>query len=433
MSLCIFTVVARNYIPLALTLADSVRQHHPEADLRIFVADGTTGLPDGAMQQVRHALTSLDDVLDASFEELRFKYNITEFCTAVKPHLFQRLLAETQAEVVYYLDPDTWLFGRLDALHGAAPHGTLFLTPHLLHCRPLGDHAYPEYKHLWEGIFNLGFCAIRRTPLADTVLAWWDQRLREHCYADHFDGLHTDQKWMDYAPAYFGDALHIVRLQGVNVAHWNLDERTLTHALHDPQDPQHLEAPPGRRVNGEPLLLWHFSGFDFQGRLLTRHATPELQLRYLSPAVLQLAADYRQAVLTNGFASFIGLPYRYNHYDNGQPVTPLHRRLYRALGGAAALPAPFSSAGPLYRQLQARRLLDDSTAALQSHAAATLPSVGRLTTVARVLLRAFLRLAGARRYAYLLKFFYKFAKPEAHAFLLADANTAASSESRTRP
>ena len=414
MSVCIFTVVARNYIPLALTLADSVRKHHPEADLRIYIADGTEGLPAVEQQRLQHKLTSLDEVLDETFEELRFKYNITEFCTAVKPHLFRRLLAETPADLVVYLDPDTVLYTRLDALHEAAPLATLFLTPHLLHCRPDGDHAYPEYKHLWEGIFNLGFCAVRRTPQADVILTWWERRLREHCYADHFDGLHTDQKWMDYAPAYFGDALHIVRLQGVNVAHWNLDERTLT------RQPPHAENGNSLwRVNGEALMLWHFSGFDFMGQQLTRHTPNERQQRYLSPDVMALGAAYRQAVESNGYAAFIGLAYRYNHYDNGQVVTALHRRLYRALGASATIQAPFSSKGEFYCRLQAERLLDNSPAALKSHAASTLPGVGRLSVMARRLLRLFLRTMGAARYAYLLKFFYKFARPEEHAFLLA--------------
>jgi hypothetical protein len=402
MPLCIFTIVARNYIPLALTLADSVARNHPEADLRIFVVDGTADLP----ASTQHRLCSLDELLNASFDELRFKYNITEFCTSVKPLLFQRLFAETQAEVIYYLDPDTWLFGRLDPIHQAAPLASVFLTPHLLHCRPELDHAYPEYKHLWEGIFNLGFCAIRRSPQSSVFLAWWDKRLRDYCYADHFDGLHTDQKWMDYAPAYLGDALHIVRQQGVNVAHWNLDERKIE------------AAPDGLAVNGEPLRLFHFSGFDFKGQQLTRHAEPERQQRYLGAAVLDLAARYRQAVHANGFDAFIGLPYRFNHFDNGRSVTALHRRLYRGLGGARWHSAPFDSKGQLYLLLRQRGLLDDSPAALKGHAAATLPGLGRLTTVAQRLLSAFLRLFGPRRYAYLLKFFNKYARPESHVFLL---------------
>lgn len=407
MSLCIFTIVARNYLPLALTLADSVRRHHPEAEFRIFVVDGTQDLPG---PEPRHPLTSLDDYLDPSFEELRFKYNITEFCTSVKPHLFQRLLAETQAEHIFYLDPDTWLFDRLDTIHQQALQASVFLTPHLLHCRPEGDHAYPEYKHLWEGIFNLGFCAVRRSPATDAFLHWWDRRLRDYCYADHFDGLHTDQKWMDYAPVYLGEALHIVRLQGVNVAHWNLDERRFTAEAH------------GRyQVNGEPLLLFHFSGFDFKGQQLTRHAELERQQRYLSSDLLEFAASYRQAVHANGFAAHINLPYRYNYFENGQAITPLHRRIYRALGGVTWNSNPFGSEGPLFRLLAQRGLLDNSAAALRSHAAGTLPTVGRLTRVAQRVLGLFLKLFGASRYAYLLKFFNKFARPENHLFLVQDA------------
>ena len=406
MSLCIFTIVARNYLPLALTLADSVALHHPEARLHIFVADGLEGLPE---EQRRHALTGLDSYLGLDWDPLRFQYDITEFCTSVKPHLFRRLLAETDAEHVYYLDPDTWLFGRLDCIHQAAPQASIFLTPHLLHCRPDGDHAYPEYAHLWEGIFNLGFCAVRRSASADRFLLWWDKRLREHCYADHFDGLHTDQKWMDYVPAYFGQALHIVRLQGVNTAHWNLDERELA------QDPQGHYS-----VNGEPLLLFHFSGFDFKGAQLTRHVDSAQQERYASLALRHLGADYRAAVHANGYASHIDLPYRYNHFDNGHPISPLQRRLYRAMGGANFESQPFAAAGPFFRMLAKRRLLDNSPAALRGHAAATLPRVGRLTRCAQFALRGFLRCFGASRYAYLLKFFSKFARLENHAFLLED-------------
>lgn len=409
MPLCIFTIVARNYLPLAFTLADSVRRHHPEAQMRIFVADGTQGLPPS---QPACSLVSLDEYLEAGFEELRFKYNITEFCTSVKAHLFHRLLQETDADLVFYLDPDTWLFGRLDVIHEAAPEASVYLTPHLLHCREQPDHAYPEDKHLWEGIFNLGFCAVRRTPATMVFLAWWDRRLRNHCFADHFDGLHTDQKWMDYAPVYLGQALNIVRHPGLNLAHWNLDERIL------------VSSDNSYTVNGQPLLLFHFSGFDFKTGLLTRHVSAESQQRYLGLAATALASAYRTAVLDNGYATHIGLPYRYNHFDNGTAVTALHRRLYRALGGAAYDAHPFSAAAALHGRLRQHGLLDNSAAALKEHAAATLPSLGRLTRTAHCLLRLFLTLLGARRYAYLLKFFYKFARPEEHLFLLDDRSAA---------
>lgn len=402
-SLCIFTIVARNYLPLAYTLADSVRLHHPDAKLHIFVVDGTQGLP----EPPRHALTSLDEILDASFDAMRFKYSITEFCTSVKPHLFQRLLAETSAQFIFYLDPDTWLFTRLDLVHDAAPKASIYLTPHLLLCDPSRDHAYPEYKHLWEGIFNLGFCAVRRSQSTDLFLKWWDAQLSKYCYADHFDGLHTDQKWMDYVPVYFGADLHIVRHPGVNVAHWNLDERHLEGCTRT-----------GWRVDGHDLALFHFSGFDFRSGALTRHTGAQLQARYASNSLQELASKYRQDVLANGYDSHIGIAYGHGRFDNGNPITVLHRRLFRALGDSSYDAAPFSTAGRLYQALLGHGLLDSSPAAARSHAAATLPTLGRLTRIAHTALRVFLKLAGPSRYAYLLKFFSRYARPENHVFLI---------------
>jgi hypothetical protein len=268
-------------------------------------------------------------------------------------------------------------------------------------------HSYPEYKHLWEGIFNLGFCAARRTDSTNHFLAWWSQRLLNHCYADHLDGLHTDQKWMDYAPVYLGNNLHIVRKQGVNVAHWNLSERPLS-----------IQSKDKYYVNEEPLILFHFSGFDFLGSNLTRHSPAENQKSYSNQHLSQLTETYRRAVHANGYTAHIQLPYCYNHFDNGQPITPLHRRLYRALGGAQFDPSPFDHRGKLYQELRLRGLLDDSAAALQAHASGTLPALKRWTRLAETALRLFLRVFGAKHYAYLLKFFRKYGRVENHVFLL---------------
>lgn len=403
MNISIFTIVARNYLPLALTLADSVQALHPGADFRIVLVDGLEGLPEASY---KHRLVALDDYLDSSHDELKFKYNITEYCTSVKPRLLLRLLEETQADYCYYLDPDTWLFQPLDAIHAEAPDASVYLTPHLLHCRLDADHAYPEYKHLWEGIFNLGFCAVRNSPKAIGFLQWWDRRLHDACYADHFDGLHTDQKWMDYAPVYLGQDLHILRLEGVNVAHWNLDERKL------------FQDGTGYKVNGDALRLFHFSGFDFAGNSLTRHVDAKSQQRYDNPALRKLSTAYREAVHKNGYSSHISIPYRYSQFETGDTVTPLHRRLYRALGAGGWDAQPFGRHSKLHRALHKAKLLDNSAAAKRSHAAATLPNVGRLTRLAQSMLRLFLRGFGASRYAYLLKFFSKFARPEHHVFLL---------------
>jgi len=399
----IFTITARNYLSLALTLGDSVKRFHPEAQFTIFVSDGLNDIELGTLtHSVEDARITLGEAFDIA---LPFKYNITEYCTAIKPALFRQLFSRSpETDLVFYLDPDTFLFDRLDPIVEAAPSKTLFLAPHLLDCRLADDHPYPEYKHLWEGIFNLGFCAIRRSPVSSTIIDWWDRRLQDYCYADFQDGLHTDQKWMDYAPAFFGEDLSICRHYGVNVAHWNIVER------------QPILRGGKFFTREQPLIFFHFSGFDFAGKSLTKHVPIDLQ-RYIDENVKILSEKYRAAVLNNDYDRFIGIPYLYGNYSDGAPVSQLHRRLFRALDRIAT-EDPFDAAGEFRCEINRVGLLDNSPAATKSHSATTLPNVGALNMRAKSILKLALRALGPRRYAYLIKFFSRYGRFEAHAFLM---------------
>lgn len=406
----IFTITARNYLSLALTLGDSIAYHHPEARFTICVADGLDGLNELLPTEPHsgHQLIAASDVLSQEqLDDLSFKYNITEFCTAIKPTIFKALFAATtEAKLIYYLDPDTHLYQRLDPITKGAPNKTLYLAPHLIDCRLEDNHPYREYHHLWEGIFNLGFCALRRTHATARILAWWEARLREYCYADYFDGLHTDQKWMDYAPVFFQDELQIVRHYGVNAAHWNLSERPLSQ-----RNGQYFVGP-------DPLILFHFSGFDFSGFALTKHAPVGVQAGYSSETLTTLAEDYRRSVIAIGYERFISIPYAFARFDDGTPVTQPLRRLYRVRSKEASLPCPFSASGSFYRELADAQLLDHSAAATLNYSKATVDDVaGKIRIVGRAM-RVLLKLVGFRRYAQLVKLAAWLGRIEHHGFLL---------------
>ncbi|GKQ58874.1 hypothetical protein ACU6VG_04120 [Sphaerotilus sulfidivorans] len=405
----IFTITARNYLSLALTLGDSIAYHHPEACFTICVSDGLDQL-DGLLPATHHPghrlLSAHELIPREQLEDLAFKYNITEYCTAIKPMMFKALLAEPSVDFVYYMDPDTHLYQRLDPITQGSPDKTLYLAPHLIDCRLADDHPYPEYHHLWEGIFNLGFCAVRRTKATDRLLNWWDARLREYCYADHVDGLHTDQKWMDYAPVFFHDELRIVRHYGVNTAHWNLSERPLS--LRDGQ----------YHTNTQPLIFFHFSGFDFCGETLTKHVPVERQASYTTDTLRMLAAEYRAAVKANGYECLLAVPYAFATFSDGTPITQLHRRLYRVKSRDAAIPSPFSSDGPFFHMLSEAGLLDRSPAAKANYSKATVSDItGKLRTVERAM-RWILGVVGVRRYVQLVKLAAWLGRIEHHHFLL---------------
>lgn len=405
----IFTITARNYLSLALTLGDSIARHHPEAQFTICVADGLDEL-DGLLPTAAHPghrLLSAHELMPCEqLEDLAFKYNITEYCTSIKPILFKTLFSDLSVNLVYYMDPDTYLYQRLDAITADSPDKTLYLAPHLINCRLADDHPYPEYHHLWEGIFNLGFCAIRRTDSTARLLDWWDARLREYCYADHVDGLHTDQKWMDYAPVFFHDELKVVRHFGVNTAHWNLAERPLSL-----RNGTYYAGP-------DPLLFFHFSGFDFRGETLTKHAPVERQASYTSETLLVLAGAYRAAVKANSYERFLAVPYAFSTFNDGTPITQPHRRLYRVTSRERAFSTPFSDQGPFYKALSDAGLLDRSPEAKANYSKVTVSNVsGKMRTV-EATMRWVLKLIGVRRYAQLIKLAAWLGRFEHHRFLL---------------
>lgn len=407
----IFTITARNYLSLALTLGQSIVRHHPEARFTICVADGLDGVELNYEHPGHQMLDARSTLPAAAFTDMTFKYDVTEFCTSFKPAVFKHLFDhDADTELVYYMDPDTRLYSRLDAITESTPNKTLYLAPHLLDCRVADDNPYPEYHHLWEGIFNLGFCAIRRTSASTKVLDWWGARLREYCFSDYIDGLHTDQKWMDYAMSFFTEELQVIRHYGVNVAHWNLIERPLTS-----RDGLYF-------AGTDPLIFFHFSGFDYKGELFNKGVAIERQHAYLSPLLIEFADSYRIAVRSNGYEKYIRIPYAFNYFDNGTQISKPHRRLYRTLSQQKSIPSPFSVTADFYRSLKNGNLLDFSSAASANYSKATVTNLSGKLKLIRRGLRLIARTLGFRRYAQIVKLFGYLGRFENHQFLVDKRN-----------
>lgn len=403
----IFTITAKNYLSLALTLGQSISRYHPEARFTIFLADGVDGISINYENQ-GHELVDAKMTLPASvFEDMAFKYNVTEFCTSFKPAAFKYIFdTAVETDLVFYMDPDTRLYSRLDQITADTPNKTLYLAPHLLDFEIEDRNPYPEFHHLWEGIFNLGFCAVRRTKSMPRILEWWGARLREYCYADHDDGLHTDQKWMDYAPTYFRNDLVIVPHYGVNVAHWNLVERPLRHV-----DGEYRAGP-------DPLIFFHFSNFDFNGGALHKHITKDRQAIYTDSVLIALMSDYRNAVKANGYDEIIKIPYGFASFDDGTPVTIMQRRLYREFTKKNSVNRPFDRNGDFYMMLKDHGLLDHSLAAKANYSKASVSNLEGKRRIVNDCLRWVLKLIGCRRYAQIVKLFKYLGRFENHLFLL---------------
>jgi hypothetical protein len=324
------TILSTNYLPKALTLAESLRLHEDGAILRILFIDVAEdeGLPE--LPGVTALSTASLGLSRRSVRELVMSYDLVEFATAVKPLLLQRLLL--QAEQVVYLDPDTYLTAPMVELPGAleASAGGILLTPHFLGPPPPGtDHT--DGHLLLVGVNNLGFCAVDRRSLP--ALEWWWSHLHAECLYDPLAGLFVDQKWMDIGSSHFQAASF--RHAGYNVSVANLWERPLV--LDDE----------GYRIasTGESLRLFHFHAFDSSApeKLSLRAQDSYAHLVQDDSVLLQLCKEYAAVLSSYEDSLPPAAPYAYATDTRGRMIT---RQLRRAYGrerqrSAVPLPSPF--------------------------------------------------------------------------------------------
>lgn len=147
----------KNYVGLALVLEQSIKRYYNNLDFYIFVADELNNdetYPQNVIES-KHIL----DIKDELWQNMSFKYNITEFCTSIKPAVFLHLINEY--EKVIYLDPDILFFNNIEAIYKLLDNNLIILTPHITQITEISCSDSPENTWLRSGIFNLGFCGLK--------------------------------------------------------------------------------------------------------------------------------------------------------------------------------------------------------------------------------------------------------------------------------
>jgi len=239
----IFTLCCNNYLAQALTLGDSVKQNNPDIEFII-------GLVDEPLKEIdyRYKVIPVKEAVDSkAFGHMSRIYDITELCTAVKPHYFEYLFTTQAAQNVVYLDPDIIVFNDLEELLSLSDKHSVIVTPHF--CSPPGNGRFSnDVRVLSGGVYNLGFILISNHRNATLFLDWWKTKSINEFYVnvEYF----TDQLWVNCVTCYVEDAF-VLRDKGYNMANWNLHERK-------------LEIRNGKfYVNNEvPLFFFHFSHYS---------------------------------------------------------------------------------------------------------------------------------------------------------------------------
>jgi hypothetical protein len=323
------TILARNYLHYALTLADSLRRYGTGTPLVVFLIDGT---PDSSLPEiegVRWMYPASLDIPERTALELAMSYDLVEFATAVKPLVLGALLREY--EEVVYLDPDTYLVSALVELEAPLrSDDPIVLTPHYLTPPPAG-YPFSEGHLLHVGIYNLGFCAVNRR--SQDLLDWWWGHLRWECLHDPLSGLFVDQKWMDVGSVMFG--AHILRHRGYNTGAGNLYERPLAQDA----DGYYVAS------TDERLRLFHFHAFDPRRpeALYNRMRTRESSVSAENETLHSLCREYAAQVLEKQRLLGPQPAYRYGVDTTGRRITRRMRHAYRVAvrEDPAGVPSPF--------------------------------------------------------------------------------------------
>lgn len=307
-----YTSVNINYLPKARILAKTIKAHCPRSKFSLIFSDVIPEEIVVEQEPFDEIITVLD--LGIPVENINlwiYEHTVVELCTAVKGQALVRFL-ESGSDKVVYLDPDIAVFQSLECLEQLLDEHDIVLTPHVTipEATTVGitDNEIAALKH---GIYNFGFYAVKNSENGLAFARWWRDRLVDFCYDDIPNGIFTDQRWGDLAPAMFR-GVYIWKDPGCNVATWNISNRIITKES-------------GKfYVNGSPLKFYHFSGFDSgsQATMLDRYSDGNMALYELRKWYIERQKEEEQERYEN-------YPSKYNFYDNQERVEKEERILFR--------------------------------------------------------------------------------------------------------
>jgi len=415
MNACAFTICAKNYIGLAKVLEKSIKKYSKDIDFLIIVADEFEKKP-----LVSNILIAKDILLfeENKWNELTFKYDLTEFCTCIKPFVFMYLFNSCNYKKICYFDPDILFFNSADVIYDKLDNCEILVTPHnLFLSNNENDNIEDEIRG--NGIFNFGFIGFSRGQYSNSFLEWWGNRLLEKCFADPNKCLFTDQKWGDFLPVCFSfDVLHISRDLGWNVAPWNFGERKILINANK----YYVTERDNETDKKNNLIFVHFSGYDykslFSGYIQQKNRGHDVLFEDLNI----IFDNYKEALLRERqvIEEYLDKNYSYNYYSNNEKIEIFHRRLYHGLLiNDIIIGNPFDSDNILfYRNIKKRKMFIRTNVNIEKITKFNMTKLDRKLYILNIFMRVIYKLFGYKNYILLLKLLRVYSRYENQVHLI---------------
>eukprot|EP00557_Chaetoceros_sp_GSL56_P003305 CAMPEP_0176500960 /NCGR_PEP_ID=MMETSP0200_2-20121128/13878_1 /TAXON_ID=947934 /ORGANISM="Chaetoceros sp., Strain GSL56" /LENGTH=1002 /DNA_ID=CAMNT_0017899759 /DNA_START=162 /DNA_END=3170 /DNA_ORIENTATION=- len=361
---CVFTISAFNNFGFVWSLYDSIMENSPgRIDCFIwFVGDrqlnnNTTSTTSTTRQQqqeegstttiplqgkIESVIATLDKFTMVTMEQLDkslpgfhsmqfgFKFNLVCLQTTIKPYAFMYAFKHLGADSAIFLDNDIWVTAPLDAIVAQLGMTSVVVTPHIISPNPMDGMRQTDKDILQAGVFNFGFVAFRNTPTSMKFLDWWGEQLSLFGFVDVPKGMHFDQNWGMFIPAFFDhDDYFVMRGRQYNIAYWNLHERGSYLFMKD-NLPYLKQTESNDDESSTRVVFMHFSGIslleEFDGFRISRH-----QNRFTLndfPVFGDVLNAYMQVLNAHDALAFRSIPYGFENLSDGIQISDSMRMTY---------------------------------------------------------------------------------------------------------
>jgi len=412
-----FTICAKNYIGLALVLEKSIKEFNDDIDFFIFVADEI--LEHDNIKELPTNVIVAKDVLGIDafvWNQMAFKYDLTEFCTSIKPSCFKYIFEKKNPGGCIYFDPDILVYNSLDCIYDSLIGKSIMVTPHITTIEEKYSGKLSERKLLYSGMFNLGFLGLKNDLCAEKMLNWWEVRLEDRCFQNMMENYFTDQKWIDFLPSFFPDQILISLNLGLNVAPWNFYERKIIENegaffIKNRIDPNSIEE--------FPLIFIHFSGFNYKfliDDIVTQGNIKDLEIFNDYKYSIEKYISYLKE---SDFVKYFQLKYTYNLFSNNVPISSTYRKLFRRLLEDGRIDSnPFDSSAIFYKLLKKGKVLNERLLVADKVSISNYGSIEKKTIFINRILYFGFKLVGVDKFFMLTRLMRLYPKTENHVYLI---------------
>lgn len=290
MNKIIYTICSANHLSYAKTMIDSFLTFNQEYKAIIGLADKINNRFETEYFN-KATIIEVHELCIEGFQEMSTNYSILELNCALKPFFAKYIFNKYSPDYLLYIDSDICFFNSLQSIEDKLNEYDILLTPHFFQPLPFDELLPFERSILISGVYNAGFIAMKSSINVTNFLDWWCQHLKVECYYNFADGMGVDQLWLNNVPLFF-NKVGILQNIGLNVAYWNLHERSITL-----RNNSYL-------VNDSmPLIFYHASGFNIKSPSnISKHQT-RFNLNDL-PILKQLLFNYCLLVNQNKYDFF---------------------------------------------------------------------------------------------------------------------------------